>query len=266
MTTIIYRYEIDGVTRYIGSSFDYQYKARQQHHIKRLFQRRRISSDRVLFFVIEECEDTSRFSRESFYINFYADKGYNLWNITDPMKMFPMNTLRGGHISDNARKKISESKTGKPRPDVSVSKKGKPVLPIGTKRPDVSERNKILKKGNPSKLKGKARPDVSLRLKGKKRPEISKMQTGRKLGPHSEETRRKISAALTGRKNPEHSKRLKGRKNPAISAAMKGKPNPSLSERNRVIHEIQNKILSQGKPCTWKEACKIYREKKLIKI
>jgi hypothetical protein len=81
---------------------------------------------------------------------------------------------------------------------LNKSKKGRPSPLKGRKRPNMS---KALK-GKPSPFKGLKRPEISEAKRGKKQPNIGLSKMGDKNPAKRPEVRAKISATLTGRKIP----------------------------------------------------------------
>lgn len=296
MTTIIYRYELDGVTQYIGSSFAARYSRRQGEHLRKL-RGHGIESNRVAFFVLEECNDDQRFEREGHYIDIYKAFGYELRNVTDPRLVHPKNFLPGVRRSEEHKRKISEAMKGR----LSPMK--------GRKRPDVSARKGAHNPKISEALRGRKRPDVSGKLRGRivseeTRSRISASNKGRIV---SEDTKKKISQTLTGKpgaakgkpsptkgiKRPKTSATMKGRpahnkgkpspnkgkKMPAISAAKMGhsvsedarrkmsiaktgRANPKLVETVALISAIQQEFREQGKECSRKQAGQILKQRR----
>lgn len=235
MTTIIYRYTVDGETKYVGSTFTSEFKNTKYRHRRTLKSKKGIIADRIEFFVIEKCEDGVRFERESFHISDYSNQGSELWNIADPLKIHSK-IRRGGHPSEEtlrkltgrtrseeSRKRISEAHKGIKYPSHSEQLKGKPFF-AGRKHSEESRKKMSdAKIGNKINV-GRKRPDLSERSKG------NTIWKGRK---HSESSRRKMSES------------------------MKGIPKPNLVETNKVLRSIQKEC-----GCSRSEACQILRERR----
>jgi hypothetical protein len=81
---------------------------------------------------------------------------------------------------------------------LNENKKGRPSPLKGRKRPNISK----AMRGRPSPYKGLKRPEISEAKKGKKQPNISLSKLGDKNPAKRPEVRAKISATLTGRKIP----------------------------------------------------------------
>lgn len=130
---------------------------------------------------------------EKHYIDKYksTDKsiGYNLTKGGDGTLGFTP-WLKGKHLSDEIKKKLSEAKKGKHYIKMSEAKKGKPSP----------------NKGKPSPNKGKHRSEETKRKiseanKGKPSPTKGKT-TWIKIKHHSEESKRKISESNKGKLKP----------------------------------------------------------------
>lgn len=117
--------------------------------------------------------------------------------------IIPWNKGKTNVYSDETRRRMGDSQ------------RGKPGWNRGKKRPEISGKN------NP--MYGKKRPDVSERMKlirGKKHPLYGiGFMAGKK---HSEETKKKISEAITGEKNPFYGKKHSVENRKKMSEGLRG--------------------------------------------
>jgi len=193
VTSIIYRYEIDGEIRYVGSAYNFKYKIRQIAHLKKHKDKHGTAPERIVFFVIEECDDLIRFEREGFWIDKYKAEGHALLNIKDPRKMFPENTMRGGHPSEETLKKMSKSRKGIPKTQPVSDETRQRLSDVGMGHvvsEETKQKLRVKSTGQVSTLKGKPSP-----LKGKTlSPETrQRMSDAAKIRSSSPEYRQKLS-------------------------------------------------------------------------
>ena len=174
-----------------------------------------------------------------------------------------------GHIlaTEESNKKISEYHTGKPKSEEHKQKiresrlnylKDNPVIVTDETKQKIS--NAMLGENNPRygvQVSSETRAKISAGNKGKTRSEAVKLGTSKRmlsLGENhpgknkSDETRKKLSLALSGKKRTPRSEETKQK----ISAALKGKAKGPISE------ETKQKIssTSKGKPKSAKSSVK----------
>jgi group I intron endonuclease len=122
------------------------------------------------FEILEECSKDLLFDREIFWINqkqsyFYDNKNIGL-NLTKGGESPPKQT---GPKSAQHRKKISEANKGrKPSPETIQKIKEARARQVFTN--ETKQKMANARRGKPSILKGKKRPNISEKLKGKLTP------------------------------------------------------------------------------------------------
>lgn len=195
---------------YVGSSKNI--KVRIDSHVNDLIRNKhtnrhlqfawvKYGAESFRFEVLEYCERDRRVEREQYYINLYnsAEVGYNI--------LPTAGSSFGRKMSEEARKKMS------------LAKKGKPSLRRGKTHSEESKRKMSISSTNPS---DETRQKMSRAKKGK---------TGNHTGiPHSEESKQKMSLSKKGRKST--------RKNYTASLETREK----MSKLKRTPHKLENGV------------------------
>lgn len=194
---------------------------------------RKHGEDNVEIFLIEEVQDCLE-SRESYWIQYYRESGYDLLNLTDGGQG------PNGHTwTDEQREAHSRAmKEVVNRPEVKEKIKKNRIIVYGRKHSE--EQKKKWSRDRKGSISGAKNPNY--RKFGPEHPAY-----GRKL---SEETKKRLSEQKKGEKNPNYGKKLSEETRKKMSEARKGRPMPSSSRSAHTRwHTNKNVISNKCKYC-----------------
>lgn len=159
--TIIYGIFVEGILRYVGSSFENRFESRCSCHLRKDEWLKPVQKEKIEFRKLEICNGFERFNRESYHWKLAVDSGILLENKRDPLRTWPLLKREAYEIANETRKRNKTQGNG-----------GK----IGGK-----------------KSKGKKNYKLSL-AKRKPNPKLSMAQTGNRL---SEDRKKRIGIAVS---------------------------------------------------------------------